>query len=107
MRVAAVTVLIHAATRHDTSARKRGDVMRTKKLPPGGNREVICGEDFEEEERSRETERMLTAIARAIAIGRLPPDDAFAWARIAASLVKDARMSEAGGPCRSIGETTH
>jgi hypothetical protein len=80
--------------------------MRPKKLPPGGNRGVIYGDDFEEE-RSREIEWMLTAIARAIAAGRLPPDDAFAWARIAASQVKAERMSGAGGPCGSIGLTTH
>jgi hypothetical protein len=81
--------------------------MRTKKLPPGGNPEAIYGEDFEEDERSREAERMLTAIARAIAVGRLPPDDAYAWARIAASQVNAGRTSGAGGPCQSIGLTTH
>ncbi len=40
---------------------------------------LIHGDDFADE-RSREIELMLTAIARAIAVGRLPPDDAFAWA---------------------------
>jgi hypothetical protein len=102
-----VTVLIHAATLSRHECWKAGDVMRTKKLPPGGNREVIYGEDFEEEERSREAERMLTAIARAIASGRLPPDDAYAWARIAASQVNAGRLSGSGDPCQSIGLTTH
>ena len=36
----------------------------------------------------QEAEWMLKAIASAIVIGRLPPDDAFAWARIAASEVE-------------------
>jgi hypothetical protein len=27
---------------------------------------------------------MLTAVVNAIAVGKLPPDDAYAWARIAA-----------------------
>jgi hypothetical protein len=77
-----------------------------KKQPPGGNWRVIHGENVENE-RFRETEWMLTAIARAIAVGRLPPDDAYAWARIAASQVKDGQMSGAGGPCSSIGLTAH
>jgi hypothetical protein len=81
--------------------------MRTRKLPPGGDWEVIYRENFEEEERSREAERMLTAIARAIANGRLPPDDAYAWARIAASQVNAAGPSGTGGPCQSMGLTTH
>jgi hypothetical protein len=61
--------------------------MRPKIPPPGGNGGV-SHEDVLDEKRSREAERMLTAIARAIVIGRLPPDDAFAWARIAAYEVK-------------------
>jgi hypothetical protein len=61
--------------------------MRPTIPAPGGNGGVRCG-DVLDEERSREAERMLTAIARAIVIGRLPPDDAFAWARIAAHEVK-------------------
>ena len=80
--------------------------MRSNKLPPGGDPGVIYGEDVEDG-RSRETEWMLIAIARAIANGRLPPDDAFAWARIAASYVKAERMSGSGDPCRSFGLTTH
>ena len=39
-----------------------------------------------------EAERTLRAIAMAIAAGLLPPDDAFAWARIASS---EARRLEA------------
>jgi hypothetical protein len=35
--------------------------------------------------RREELDAMLTAIANAIAAGTLPPDDAWAWARIAAS----------------------
>ena len=81
--------------------------MHTKTPPPGGDREEMFGRAFEEAERSREAERMLTAIARAIAVGRLPPDDAFAWARIAASLVRAARPGDARAPCRSIDQTTH
>jgi len=80
--------------------------MRTRKLPPRGNRDVLCGDDYEEAERCREVERMLIAIARAIAYGRLPPDDAFAWARIAASAVNAGRVS-GEDPNRSIGITTH
>jgi hypothetical protein len=80
--------------------------MRSKQLPPCGDPGVMYAEDVENE-RSRETEWMLIAIARAIANGRLPPDDAFAWARIAASYVKPERLSGSGGPCRSVGLTTH
>jgi hypothetical protein len=84
--VAAVNVLIHAAT--STKATSQMEcVMGPKIPPPGGSRGVSC-EDLLDEKRSRETERMLTAMARAIVIGRLPPDDAFAWARIAAYEVK-------------------
>jgi hypothetical protein len=36
------------------------------------------------ERRTEETDWLLNAIAGAIAAGKLPPDDAFAWARIAA-----------------------
>ena len=67
---------------------------------------VIDGDDFANE-RSREIELMLTAIARAIAAGRLPPDDAYAWARIAASIVRADRMSERAAFGPSIGLTTH
>jgi hypothetical protein len=38
----------------------------------------------EVQRRNEEIDWMLSAIAGAIAAGRLPPDDAFAWARIAA-----------------------
>jgi hypothetical protein len=38
-----------------------------------------------------EGEWILNAIAGSIATGRLPPDDAFAWARIAAGEVKMLR----------------
>jgi hypothetical protein len=69
--------------------------MRTMTPPPCGNRDMTDRDDFDNE-RSRETERLLVAIARAIASGRLPPDDAFAWARIAASHVKAERMPAAG-----------
>jgi len=68
--------------------------MRPKTPPPCGDLD-IDRDDFDEE-RSRETERMLIAIARAIATSRLPPDDAFAWARIAASQVKAEWMRAAG-----------
>jgi hypothetical protein len=34
--------------------------------------------------RREEVDRMLDAIVGAIAAGKLPPDDAFAWAKIAA-----------------------
>jgi len=37
---------------------------------------------------AEETDWMLQAIAGAIAAGKLPPDDAFAWARIAACEVE-------------------
>jgi hypothetical protein len=61
--------------------------MQSKMPPPGGNGGVRY-EDVLYRERARDAERMLTAIARDIVAGRLPPDDAFAWARIAASEVK-------------------
>ena len=38
--------------------------------------------------RDEEIDWMLQAIAGAIATGKLPPDDAFAWARIAAHEVE-------------------
>jgi hypothetical protein len=38
-----------------------------------------------------QAESTLNAIAGAIAAGRLPPDDAFAWARIAACEIKILR----------------
>jgi len=41
-----------------------------------------CGEGITR--RNEEIDWMLNAIAGAIATGKLPPDDAFAWARIAA-----------------------
>ena len=46
----------------------------------------LLSESSVDEDRHRtEIEWTLGAIAGAIAAGRLPPDDAFAWARIAAS----------------------
>ena len=46
------------------------------------------------EDRHRtEAEMTLAAIACAIALGRLPPDDAFAWARIAAGEARILRDS--------------
>jgi hypothetical protein len=46
----------------------------------------------EDEARHRlEAESILTAIAGAIAAGALPPDDAFAWARIAAREARHLR----------------
>jgi hypothetical protein len=61
--------------------------MRPKIPPPGGNGGVRYT-DVPDERRAREAERLLTAIAGAIVVGGLPPDDAFAWARIAAYEVK-------------------
>ncbi len=47
--------------------------------------EAIRGESSPNEARRRqEIEWTLNAVAGAIAAGKLPPDDAFAWARIAA-----------------------
>jgi hypothetical protein len=47
--------------------------------------ESVSGESSPNEERRRqEIEWTLNAIAGAIAADKLPPDDAFAWARIAA-----------------------
>lgn len=45
---------------------------------------VIDERDEQREWREEEQERTLMAIAGAIVSGRLTPDDAFAWARIAA-----------------------
>jgi hypothetical protein len=42
-----------------------------------------------------ETEWVLSAIAGAISAGRLPPNDAFAWARIAASEAKQLGAARA------------
>ena len=81
--------------------------MHTKTPPPGGDREEMVGRELQDDERSREAERLLTAIARAIAVGRLPPDDAFAWARIAASLVQAAPPRDPRARCRSVDPTTH
>jgi hypothetical protein len=44
--------------------------------------------------RREEIERILNAIAGAIVTGRLPPDDACAWARIAASEVRMLGVGE-------------
>jgi hypothetical protein len=44
---------------------------------------------IEEARHRMEAEMTIGAIAGAIAMGRLPPDDAFAWARIAA---REARI---------------
>jgi hypothetical protein len=58
------------------------------KMPGTGRNGEVIYEDAYEAERRQDAECTLTAIARAIVIGRLPPDDAFAWARIAACEVK-------------------
>jgi hypothetical protein len=50
---------------------------------------VRSGSVMDEARHRMEAEMTLGAIASAIAIGRLPPDDAFAWARIAA---REARI---------------
>ncbi len=49
--------------------------------------------------RAREIDATLTAIAQAIATGTLPPDDAAAWARIAAF-----EVGAGGGEVRSGSE---
>jgi hypothetical protein len=49
-----------------------------------GGRGADSHEDLYTAERRHESEWTLKAIANALAAGRLPPDDAFAWARIAA-----------------------
>ena len=59
---------------------------------PGTSRQIA----FVDSERHREeVDWMLSAIAGAIVTSKLPPDDAFAWARIAAHEV--ARL---GAPLR-------
>jgi hypothetical protein len=57
--------------------------MKTKKP-------AALGESGREEadRRHEEMDWLLNAIAGAIAAGKLPPDDAFAWARIAACEVE-------------------
>ena len=45
---------------------------------------AILTESEDDIARRREIDAMLSAIAKAIASGELPPDDAAAWARIAA-----------------------
>ena len=57
--------------------------MRTKKP-------ATLGESRREEtdRRTEEMDWLLSAIAGAIAAGKLPPDDAAAWARIAACEVE-------------------
>jgi hypothetical protein len=47
--------------------------------------ETLIDVDKQRERRREERDAMLAAIANAIAVGKLPPDDAWAWARIAAS----------------------
>jgi hypothetical protein len=52
--------------------------------------------------RREELDVMLTAIVAAIAAGKLPPDDAAAWAKIAAYEV-EMFAPELGGSCSSQG----
>ena len=50
------------------------------------------------ERRQDELEQTLTAIARAIVAGKLTPDDAFAWARIAVCEV----VATTSSSCRNV-----
>jgi hypothetical protein len=47
--------------------------------------EIPIDVDKHRERRREDLDAMLAAIANAIVVGTLPPDDAWAWARIAAS----------------------
>ncbi len=52
--------------------------------------------------RREEIDWMLSAIAGAIVAGKLPPDDAFAWAKIAAYEVEMlGPVPEASGPAQN------
>ena len=56
----------------------------------------VSPEDDRAQKREEEIDWTLQAIAGAIAAGKLPPDDAAAWARIAAFEVE---LSERQIPC--------
>ncbi len=66
---------------------------------------IINKRDDQRDWRQEELEWTLTAIAGAIIAGKLTPDDAFAWARIAAyeaaALGRCSDMSVARSPGRS------
>jgi len=52
-------------------------------MPGTGKDDGLTDDSMLQADRSTDAEWTLTAIASAIAVGHLPPDDAFAWARIA------------------------
>jgi hypothetical protein len=87
VRAASVVVGLTARETGDIAAEGnrviRAEPAMQLNMPGTGKDDGLTDDSMLQADRSTDAEWTLTAIASAIAVGHLPPDDAFAWARIA------------------------